>query len=180
EEVVAEAREFAFGEYATALLKAGTLSDEEHQRIVERYSELTGLSSEFVRRSELRVSMSRFGKRLLDDEQLSVGRFDSRYTGPDRDPNAAETLYDPSAAALFGPFTAALYQYLREDLDVERDAPYEILTDKVRPWSYDEFTNRYVQSAVPLSDAMAKNPHLKVFVANGYYDLATPFAAAEY
>lgn len=180
EEVAKEAREFAFGDYATALLKAGDLPEEKRQEVVDRYSRLTGLSPRYVERADLRVPQERFGKQLLRDEELTAGRFDSRYTGPERDPVATVAGYDPSAAALFGPFTAALYQYLRGDLGIEKDVPYEILTGKVHPWNYENFTNEYVQSAVPLSEAMAKNPHLKVFVANGYYDLATPFAGAEH
>jgi carboxypeptidase C (cathepsin A) len=73
-----------------------------------------------------------------------------------------------------------MYHYLRNDLKVKRDVPYEILTAKVQPWSYDRFRNRYVHATGTLQEAMTKNPHLKVFVASGYYDLATPFRAAEY
>ncbi|HEX6986432.1 MAG TPA: hypothetical protein VF170_13700, partial [Planctomycetaceae bacterium] len=97
-----------------------------------------------------------------------------------RDAAATTTGYDPSAAALFGPFTSAFYQYVRGDLGVTKEVPYEILTGKVHPWNFSRFTNEYVQSSIPLADALVRNPHLKVFVANGYYDLATPFAAAEH
>lgn len=180
DEVTKEAREFALGDYATALLKGGDLPAEKRQEIIDRYARLTGLSPGFVERSELRVPQERFGKMLLRREELTVGRFDSRYSGPDRDPAGTMTRYDPSAAALFGPFTAAFYQYVRSDLGITKETPYEILTSKVRPWNYGDFENDYVQSSVGLSDAMAKNPHLKVFVANGYYDLATPFLGAEY
>ncbi len=180
EEVVKEAREFALGDYATALLKAGDLSAEERASVIDRYSRLTGLSPGFVERSELRVPQERFAKQLLRREELSVGRFDSRYSGAERDAASTISSYDPSASALFGPFTSSLYQYLRSDLGIMRDVPYEILTSKVHPWNYDDFTNEFVQSAVPLAEAMAHNPHLKVFVANGYYDLATPFLGAEH
>lgn len=180
EEVAKEAREFAFGDYATALLKAGDLPAEKRQEVIDRYSRLTGLSKGFVRRSNLRVPQERFSKQLLRGEEQSIGRFDSRYSGPERDAASTITSYDPSAAALFGPFTSAFYQYARKELGVTKDVPYEILTSKVHPWNFGEFTNEYVQSAVPLADAMARNPHLKIFVANGYYDLATPFAASEY
>lgn len=180
EEVAAEAREFAFGDYATALLKGGDLPAEKRQETIDRYARLTGLSPGFVRRSELRVPQARFAKQLLREQELSIGRFDTRYTGPERDAAATIISYDPSASALFGPFTAALYQYLRTDLNVTKDVPYEILTDKVHPWSYDQFENGYVESFVPLSEAMAHNPHLRIFVASGYYDLATPFTGAEH
>ncbi|MGC1274675.1 MAG: hypothetical protein WBC44_13295 [Planctomycetaceae bacterium] len=180
ENVVSMAREFALGDYAMALLKAGDLPPENRQDVIGRYAKLTGLSPGFVERSNLRVSMDRFGKQLLRRDGLAIGRFDSRFTGPERDAASIETGYDPSAAALFGPFTSAMYQYLRDDLDVTKAVPYEILTGKVHPWNFDQFTNEYVQSSIPLADAMVRNPHLKVFVANGYYDLATPLAGAEY
>lgn len=179
-EVVDLAREFALGPYATALLKGASLPDDERKEVIAAASTLTGLSKSYLRRSNLRVSMDRFGKQLLKQKGLILGRFDSRYVGPDRDAAAEGTGYDPSAAALFGAFTSALYQYVRSDLGVEKVVPYEILTGKVHPWNYDQFTNRYVDSSIRLSEAMVKNPHLKIFVANGYYDLATPFAAAEY
>jgi carboxypeptidase C (cathepsin A) len=180
EDVAKEAREFAMGDYATALLKSGDLPAEKKQQVIDRYAALTGLPADFVRRSELRVPQERFAKNLLREKDLSIGRFDSRYTGPDRDAAGIQTQYDPSAAALFGPFTSAFYQYVRDELNIKTEMPYEILTGKVHPWSYDEFTNRFVESATPLSEAMAHNPHLKIFVANGYYDLATPFLASEY
>lgn len=180
EEIAKEAREFALGEYATALLKAGDLPAEKQQEVIGRYAALTGLPPGYVRRSELRVPQERFAERLLRAHELIVGRFDSRYTGPDRDAAGSQTQYDPSAAALFGSFTSAFYQYVRNDLNIQKEMPYEILTGKVHPWSYDQFTNRFVESSTPLSEAMAHNPHLKIFVANGYYDLATPFLAAEY
>ncbi len=180
EEIATEARAFALGDYATALLKGDSLPKADRKKVAARMAELTGLSRKFVERSDLRVSMGRFGKELLRRREQSVGRFDGRYIGDEADAASDRPEDDPSAAALFGPFTAALYQYLRDDLNVRKDVPYEILTGKVHPWNYGEFTNRYVRSADALASAMAANPHLKVFVANGYYDLATPFAAAEH
>lgn len=180
EEIAKEAREFALKDYATALLKAGDLPAEKKQEVIDRYAALTGLPADYVRRSELRIPQERFSEQLLREQELIVGRFDSRYSGPDRDAAGSQTQYDPSAAALFGSFTSAFYQYVRNDLGIMKEMPYEILTGKVHPWNYDQFTNRFVESSTPLSEAMAHNPHLKVFVANGYYDLATPFLAAEY
>ena len=76
--------------------------------------------------------------------------------------------------------TATWNQYVRNDLKFESDLPYEILTGRVRPWSYDQFQNRYVNVAETLANAMTQNKDLKVFVANGNFDLATPFLATEY
>ena len=96
-------------------------------------------------------------------------------------PAAGERFeYDPSMAAIQGPYSTLLNDYVRRELGYESDLPYEILTDRVRPWSYEEFENRYVNVAEPLRQAMTQNPALEVLVANGYYDLATPFFATEY
>ena len=180
EEIAAIAREFALGDYATTLLKGDDADKATRKKVVARYAELTGLSAQYVRRSDLRISMDRFAKRLLRKGGLGVGRFDSRYVGPQRDATADGTEYDPSAAALFGKFTSALYQVMREELEIKKEIPYEILTGKVHPWDYGDFTNEYVQSVEALADTMASSPHLEVFVANGYYDLATPFTGSEY
>ena len=88
--------------------------------------------------------------------------------------------FDPSYAAIQGPYTATLNDYIRSELNYESDIPYEILTDQVHPWSFKEFENSYVYVAETLRKAIAINPHLKVFVANGYYDLATPYLATIY
>ena len=122
----------------------------------------------------------RFVKELRRDERITVGRLDSRFTGADRDAAADRYEYDPSYAAIQGPYTATLNDYLRRELEFESDLPYEILTGRVRPWSFEGYSNQYVNVGETLRQAMTKNSDLKVFVANGYYDLATPYFATEY
>ena len=109
-----------------------------------------------------------------------MGRLDSRFKGIDRDSAGEHFEFDPSMANILGPYTAAFNDYVRGELNFECDLPYEILTDRVWPWSYAEFENHYVNVAETLRQAMSTNPYLKVFVANGYYDLATPYFATEY
>ncbi|MFH5803675.1 S10 family peptidase [Alienimonas sp. DA493] len=174
------AKQFALGDYATALLKGVKPESEEGRAIAARFAELTGLSAEFVVDSNLRVGMQRFGKELLREENKTVGRFDSRYTAPAREAAGDRGDFDASGAALFAPFTSALYRHLRENLKVERGTPYEILTGKVHPWDYGNFTNAYVRSDDTLAEALLTNPALHLFFALGHYDLATPPAAAEY
>lgn len=180
EEVVAKAEAFASGPYRQALQAGDAMNNATRQRVITEMAKLTGLSAEYVDQSNLRVSMSRFGKELLRSKRRVVGRFDSRYTGIDRDHASSNAGHDPSAAALFGPFTAAMNQYLRDDLKVEEERVYEILTRNVHPWDYSRFTNRYVDASETLRQAMTENPYLKVFAACGYYDLATPSFALEY
>jgi carboxypeptidase C (cathepsin A) len=175
-----EVEEFARGEYASALMLGDDLDPEAEDRIVQKLARYTGLSPEYVRQTNMRILIHRFVKELMRDERRTVGRLDSRFTGRDR--NAAREFYefDPSYAAIQGPFTATLNDYVRRELEFESDLPYEILTGRVRPWSFDDYQNRYVNVAETLRQAMNRNPSLKVFVANGYYDLATPYFATEY
>ena len=179
-EVVAEAEKFAAGPYAAALLKGDALSENRVDAIAKQYSSLTGLSVEFVKRSRLRVSQGRFSKELMRDEDLTAGRFDSRYKGIDRDSAGESYDYDASSAALFGPFAAVINDYLRRDLKYSDDRVYEILTGNVQPWSYSRFEGRYVDATDTLREAMTTNPYLKVYLACGYYDLATPHFGMEY
>lgn len=178
--VVERAERFSLGEYASVLLQGSQASDKSVTRVVEEMSRLTGLDETFIRRSNLRVTMSGFGKELLRDEAKAIGRFDSRYVGIDRDQAGSRTEYDPSGSAIFGPFTATMNHYLRDSLNYEQPRVYEILTGNVQPWNYDSFTGRYVDASESLRSAMTSNPYLKLYVACGYYDLATPHFAMEY
>jgi carboxypeptidase C (cathepsin A) len=179
-QVVDEARRFAFGEYATALLAGNTLPAAERADIAGKLARLTGLSADYVTRANLRPAIMGVVKELRRDERITVGRLDSRFTGIDRDATGAAWEYDPSMSAIMGPYTGALNAYVRGELKYENDVPYEILTGRVQPWSYAESQNRYVNVAETLRSAMAQNPHLRVHVANGYYDLATPFGGTEW
>ena len=179
-EIYAAAEKFARGPYQRALLAGDSLPKKKREKVIARMAELTGLSPEYISRANLRVSMSRFGKELLRSRRRVVGRFDSRYLGIDRDHVGEGMGHDPSASALFGPFTSAMNEYLRSDLQVDEKRVYEILTGNVHPWDYQEFVNRYVTAAETLRQAMSDNPYLKVFAACGYYDLATPASAMQY
>jgi len=181
ENFVREAREFAADEYNVALMKGDTLTDEERASIIERLSYFTGLSEDYIDQANLRVAIWQFTKELLRDrEKRTVGRLDSRFKGIDATARGESTDYDPSMSAIEGPYTATLNHYVRAELGYKSDLPYEILTGRVHPWNYRRYTNRYVNVAGRLRSAMAKNQDLRVFVANGYYDLATPFYATEY
>ena len=180
ETTLEQAKAFALGEYATALLKGDLLEEAEADEIATKLARFTGLSKEFVKQSNLRIYIHRFTKELLRDQRQTVGRLDSRFKGIDRDASGASFEYDPSYAAIQGPYSSVMNQYLQGDLDYQSELPYEILTGRVQPWSYNNYTNRYVDVSEALREAMTHNQNLKVFVANGYYDLATPFFATEY
>ncbi len=174
------AEEFAQTTYQNALFKGSRLSNNETTRVAREIAGLTGLSQAYVERSQLRPEIIRFCKELLRDQGLTVGRLDSRFKGFDRDSAGEHIEFDPSHAAITGPYTATINHYLRTELGFESDLPYEVLTRKVRPWSYKEFENQYVNVAQTLRKAVAMNPNLRVMVLNGYFDLATPYWASDY
>lgn len=179
-EVLAEAEAYAAGDYPWALDRGARLSAEQRHAAVSTVARLAGLGEDYVDRVDLRVEHMRFFTEVLRDRRRTVGRLDGRFTGWDADYGREQMSADPSYHAILGPYTAALNHYVRSELAYRNDLPYEILTGAVRPWSFKEFENRHVEVADKLSAAMRANPHLRVYVACGYYDGATPYFAAEH
>ncbi|MEW6400393.1 MAG: peptidase S10 [Chloroflexota bacterium] len=176
-----EVEEFAMGDYTAALMRGAALTPEERANIVEKISRYTSLARDFIERSNLRINDQHFFKELLRDRGRTIGRLDCRFTAIDRLGVTERPEFDPLLTNVMGPYTAAFYDYIRSELNFESDLPYEILSGKVwTNWSYKEFENSYVQVVETLRQAMTYNPYLKVFVANGYYDLGTPYFATEY
>jgi carboxypeptidase C (cathepsin A) len=175
-----EAEAFALGDYAQALLLGAALPAETRAQVAEQLARYTGLAQDYLERCDLRLNIFRFVKELLRDERRTVGRLDSRFKGVDRDSAGEQFEFDPSYANIQGPYTAAFNDYVRAELKFESDLPYEILTERVNPWSFATHENQYVNVAETLRRAISVNPYLKVFVANGYYDLATPYYATRY
>ena len=175
-----EVEKFAFGEYADALMKGNALAPRERKLIVEKLARYTGLLAEFIDRTDLRITDQHFFKELLRERGQTIGRLDGRFIGLDRLGVTDHPEYDPLLTNTLGPYTAAFYDYIRSELKFESDLPYEILSEFVHPWSYANAENQYLNVGETLRAAMTYNPHLKVFVANGYYDLGTPYSATEY
>lgn len=178
-DVLKQAEEFATGDYSQALLLGDGLSADRRQQVISQYAKLTGLSPEFIDRSNLRVNIFEFTRQVLRNENKMVGRFDSRYTGYVRDRRGLDMEYDPSGEAVFSAYTSTFNDYVRRDLGFESDLPYKILTGDVQPWNWGH-GNSYVNVATTLADSLTKNPFLKVHVSSGYYDLATPYFATQY
>ncbi len=179
-ELLTDVKQFASTEYTLALMKGAALSAKERASIVNKLSAFTGLSKDYIERTDLRINIHRFCKELRRDESLTVGRIDSRYTGYDRDAAGEYPERDPSMGATGGAYSATLKDYLRRELGFEMDIPYNILAGLYRTWKYDRWENQYVNMAEELRKTMVTNPFMKIFVANGFYDLATPFFATEY
>lgn len=175
-----EVEAFAESEYTLALMKGDALPEKDRARIVRKLVDYTGLSKDYIEQTNLRINIHRFVKELLRDERRTVGRLDSRFKGVDSDAAGEHHEQDPSLATIMGPYTATFYDYIRDELKYESDLPYEILTMRVHPWSFSEHENQFVNVAETLRKAITTNPYLKVFVGNGYYDLATPYFATEY
>jgi carboxypeptidase C (cathepsin A) len=174
------ARAFAEGEYATALMKGDRLSPAEREAIATKVSKLTGLSISYVMQNDLRINIMRFIKELLRTKDTTVGRLDSRITGTDRDQGSDTATFDPSMSAIMTPYTHAMNQYAREELKYKTDSTYFSLGGGIMPWDYSAAQNQYADTSAALRNALDRNPYMKVFIANGYYDLATPFFATEY
>lgn len=172
------AAEWARTDYLQALAKGGALSAQERDAIADKLATFTGLSVEYVKRANLRIPEWEFFGELLRGEGKTIGRYDSRYTGINRNGNAASHEYDPSYSAVQGAFTACLNAYIRGELNFESDLNYEILTGRVHPWNFGR--NRYADVSETLRSAMTQNPSLRVLACDGYYDLATPFLAMTY
>ena len=164
-EVLDEVEAFALKDYAAALLKGNRLSEDEKETIVKSLSRYTGRSPSYIKNTHLRIERDRFRKELLRDENRILGRLDSRFTGIDSDAAGERAEFDPAMASIKGPFTATINSYLSTELRYETDLNYEISAN-VRPWK----PAPSLDLLKTLRNAMAQNPHLKVLVADGYYD----------
>lgn len=179
-QVLAEAENFASGEYTTALMKADRLTPAERQSVVDNFSKYSGLGQTFVEQNNLRVELDEFMKELMRDRRLVAGRLDSRFTGLDRSAAGDGTEFDPSMTAIRPPYTATFNDYVRRELGFKSDLEYFILGGGITsPWNWNA-NNVYADTSVALNSAMRKNPFMKIFVASGYYDMATPYYATEY
>ncbi len=183
-----EARAFAVDQYAPALFKGSGLSPEARARVRERLAHFTGLSEEYIERSDLRIPAGRFLKELLRAEGKAVGRLDGRYVGADMDRLSEQPDGDSASYGIDGAYVASFNAYLQGELGVQMDRPYQVSGGRelsaqwrwrpvpdAEPWE-----PAYVNTARDLSRALRRNRGLRVLVASGYYDFATPFFDAEY
>jgi carboxypeptidase C (cathepsin A) len=184
---VEDARKFAFGEYASALIKGDKLTDAEKTDIAQKLSHFTGLSTDYLIKADLRVKLGQFMEELQRSKGLVTGRLDARFSGPTYDPLAEFAPYDPQETAITGPFVAEFNTYVREDLKFGQNMTFEVESSSAgREWDWKrqgrrgEFFPGAPNVEQDLIEAMISNPHLKVQVENGYFDLATPFLATEH
>lgn len=181
QDFVDEARDFVFNNYVEALYKGNKLDADAYDAIVQQLAYFTGLSEKYIRQTNLRIDPRRFMKELLRDEGLAVGRLDARFTGKDFDDAGEQPDADPSSYGIDAAFTAVYNDYMQRTLNVSMDRPYETLSFSVNQrWNYTAENNPTIVSVADyLGQAMRQNQDLRILVASGYYDLATPFFMSE-
>ena len=176
------AEQFASGEYAQALAKGDWLTPQERDKIIDQLSRYTGLSKEVIDEANLRINVRKFTHYLLIDQKLRVGRLDARYTGPDPNGLLDTPFYDPTGSATQPPFTSVFNNYLRTELGYKVDTPYYVRAQDIGfdKWDWGSAIQGFPDTASAMRQAIVKNPYLKILVMEGYYDLATPYYAANY
>ncbi len=183
EKVLRDAEAFALGEYADVLLRGNKIDTEEFNAIAEKLSSLTSLSPQFIKENNLRIPAYKFFLELLKESGEKTGRLDSRFKRFNGNLGFGEDegfFSDPSYSAIQGPYTETFNNYVSEELGFRSDLVYEIITHRIREWKTGKYEGRYVNVSDTLGKAMTTNPYLKIFVASGYYDLATPYFATKY
>ena len=180
EKVIKDAEAFAIGTYTTALARGATLPDDQRKSIVNQLSRFTGLPASLIDKADLRVGPSLFRKELLAESRQIIGRFDSRIAGFDPEPIQTSPQYDPSLPQYLAAYSGAFNDYVRRTLKFESDLPYEVLSGQVGPWNWGRGNAGYLDVSGELRSAIIRNPHLRVMIASGYFDLATPHFATDY
>ena len=179
--VLLEAEQFASGPYTSALDKGDRLTPQERQEVTAQVSRFTGLSTQVVDENNLRLTQPVFCRELLRDQKLVTGRLDSRFTGAVLPPTRGQGFsYDPSEAVIRPPFTATFNNYVRADLGYKTDLEYYILGGGIGEWNWGSAREGFPDTSELLHTAFVKNPYMKLFVASGDYDLATPYYATQY
>ena len=181
-----EVEAFSVGDYAAALHAGATLDPARKRAVAERLAHDTGLSADYLMRAELRVNVGEFQHELENANGLTVGRIDTRFTGPHLDPMSKEADYDPQSAAMGSAYVTAMNDYVRSELHFGADRAYK-LRGAVDPWS-DDHQPPGASEPIPaianvmpdLATAMKLNPNLKVMVTGGWFDLATPYYEGVY
>jgi carboxypeptidase C (cathepsin A) len=178
--VVKAAETFAYTDYTVALMQGSALQGPARTRIAEQVARYSGLSATYVMRANLRPTEARYFKELLRERGLTVGRLDSRFVGQDHDDVGEHAEADPLFHVVTGAFATGINRLLKDTLKYDADAPYVVIAPIWDKWTWKDFANKYVNVGDRLRKAMQANPHMRVYVASGYYDLGTPHAAGDY
>jgi len=179
-----EVEHWSMTEYSQALAKGDALTPQERQSVIDTLSRYTGLTKLFIDQANLRVDVRGFTHNLLAQEKLRVGRLDGRFAGPDPNGYLDTPFYDPAGTLITQPFVSVFNDYLRRELGYKTDMPYYPSAREAYGggfhWEWGESIQGFPDTATALRQAMVKDPYLKIHVMEGYYDLATPYLAANY
>lgn len=177
-----DVEEFATGPYAHALALGTDVTSQEKQSVAEKLHEYIGLPTAYLLKANLRVNGGEFEKALQDDQDLTTGRLDTRFSGPSLNPLSEGAEYDPQSSAISSAYVSLFNDYVRKDLKYGEGQTYlPMALFGGYEWDFDHHHNPIsLNVATDLADAMKTNPRLKVMVNGGYYDLATPFFTAQY
>jgi carboxypeptidase C (cathepsin A) len=178
-----ESEQWAATEYTQALEKGDALTADERKKVAGQMARYTGLSAQVIDDANLRINVPEFTHYLLLDQKLRVGRLDGRFTGPDPQGLLDTPFYDPTEAFIVPPYTSVFNNYLRTELNYKTDMPYYVIGENEElgaNWTWGSNEGGFPSTAAALRAAMVENPYLKVLVMEGYYDLATPYFAANY
>jgi carboxypeptidase C (cathepsin A) len=180
ESFLKEVEGYATGEYASALMAGATLDSARKQAVAEKLHQYTGLPVAYLLKADLRVTGGMFEHELLSQDDDDTGRLDTRFAGPALDPMGKDSEYDPQSSAISSAYVAAFNDYVRKDLKFGQDQNYRLYADIDR-WDMKHHGHDGSLNVMgDLAMAMKTNPDLKILLNGGYYDLATPFYAAQY
>jgi len=177
EQVVQLSRKYAFGDYLTEMAQGNTLTPAQRTAVAQKLSQLTGVSQQFALNTNLRIDPGTYRTELLRDSRQTLGRYDSRMLGINANASSTREDYDPSDVAPTGAFMSAFMRYLHDDLGYTSNLQY-FMGGHTGRWDYSP--GQFPTEVDALRTAMAKDPYLRVLVGAGYYDMATPFANAEF
>jgi carboxypeptidase C (cathepsin A) len=179
QQVTTQAEKWAETDYASALMRGARLTDAQRHATAEQLARFTGTSTTFAEENDLRITLGRFNQELLRDQHQTSGRLDSRFTTYATDQGAERGQFDPSEASIRNSFSPVMSEYARRELGYRNEDVYYILGGGIGRWRYPQ-NNGYANVVPSLERAFAKNPEMKLYVAEGYYDMATPYYAVEY
>jgi carboxypeptidase C (cathepsin A) len=187
--LLAEVEQFAMGDYARALAAGSDLPAAERTVIAQKLHDYTGLPIEYILKADLRIDGGEFRQTLQAADEMTTGRLDTRFSGPDIDPLSQRANYDPQSSALSSAYVSAFNDYARKDLHWTPDEAFKPSIGTYRTWNFGHAQPGQtppIPSGMPanvlpdLANAMKINPTLKVQLNAGYFDLATPFYQGVY
>jgi len=181
-----EVEQYALGDYASALMQGSRLDESRKQAVAQKLHQYTGLPVAYLLKANLRVDGGMFEHELQADGDITTGRLDSRFSGPSLDPLSKSSEYDPQSSAISSAYVAAFNDYVRRQLKFGDGQTYRLFAD-IDHWDFahkapgaTEALQQSTNVMADLATAMKTNPSLRVSLNGGYYDLATPYFAADY